>query len=212
MAMAPGTPFLVNSAARKQGGSLEFALTLAFIFSVLSVITIPITAQLILPSGALEKMPAQGFIATLVAYQALPLAIGAVLASGLSVPVNKKITKALGIVFLASFLVFFALAMPGFVASVSAIFGMWQLTIVAGIALFAFAIGWLFGGPAPQHRRTLSLATLTRNVGLCSLIASEGFAGTLTVPAVIAYSIVTIVLSIPIQQYYKRSLPLVRPS
>jgi BASS family bile acid:Na+ symporter len=207
MAMAPGVPFLANNAARKQGGSLEFAMAIAFVFSALSIVTIPITAALILPSGALANVPAQNFLGTLVLFQLVPLIAGALLAGRLSTPVIEKTVKALHLAFFAAALVFVVMLFPKVVTSVSAVYGFGQLAIIAVVGLFALGIGWLCGGPDREFRRTLSIATLLRNVGLCTLIGSESFAQTLVLPAVIAYFVVTFALSIPIRLFYQKTLP-----
>ncbi len=52
MAIAPGVPFAVRSAGRKSGGSLSFALCLAFFMPAISIITVPITASLVFPAGS----------------------------------------------------------------------------------------------------------------------------------------------------------------
>jgi bile acid:Na+ symporter, BASS family len=211
MAMAPGVPFLVNSAARKQGGSLAFAMAIAFVFSALSIVTIPITAALILPSGALAKVPAQNFLGTLVLFQLVPLIVGALLSGRLSAPVIEKTVKVLHLAFFAAALVFVVMLFPKIVTSVSAVYGFGQLAIIAVVGLFALGIGWLCGGPDREFRRTLSIATLLRNIGLCTLIGSQSFAQTLVLPTVIAYFVVTFALSIPIRLYYQKTLPATAP-
>ena len=88
----------------------------------------------------------------------------------------------------------------------TAVYGFGQLVIIAIIGLFALGMGWIFGGPDREYRRTLSIATLMRNIGLCTLIGTgETFAGTLVAPTIIAYFVVTFALSIPIRMYLQRS-------
>ena len=212
MSMAPGVPFLVNSAGRKQGGSLAFALEIAFVFSALSVVTIPITAELILPAGTLSTVPAQSFLVTLLAFQLVPLVIGALLSSRLPEATIDKSVKILRIAFFAALLVLLVLIFPKIVSSLGAVYGDGKLVIIAAIGLFALAAGWICGGPDREYRRTLSIATLLRNIGLCTLIGTQSFAGTLVIPAVIAYFVVTFCLSIPIRFYYQKSKTAAAPA
>ena len=205
MAMAPGVPFLVNSAGRKQGGSLAFALEIAFLFSALSVITIPITAELLLPPDALAGVPAVSFLTTLVGFQLIPLIAGALIATKLGALTIEKAVKILHFVFLAAVLGFVIVAFPKLISSVASVYGFGHLLIILCIGVFAAAAGWFLGGPDRAYRRTLSIATLMRNIGLCTLIATSGFADTLVAPTVIAYFAVTFVLSLPIRMYFKRT-------
>lgn len=211
MAMAPGVPFLVNSAGRKEGGSLAFALTIAFLFSALSVVTIPITAGLLLPTNELSRTPGDRFLTTLVAFQLVPLVVGALIAPRLSPAILEKSVKALQLIFLAAAVVLVILVFPKVIASVSAVYGFGQLAVIVLVGLFAVAVGWLLGGPDRAYQRTLAIATLLRNIGLCVLIGTSQFADTLVVPTVIAYFVVTFCLSIPIRIYLQRTSALAAP-
>lgn len=205
MAMAPGVPFLVNSAGRSGGGSLSFSITISFVFSALSVVTIPITIALVLPNVE-ARVPASHFLTTLLAGQLLPLAAGAALASRLSDATAEKLVKGLHLVFVAAALVLVVLLFPRLVSSVSSVYGYGRLAIIAGIGIFSIAIGWFLGGPDRAYRRTLSIATLLRNIGLCLLIGTDNaFEDTLVVPTVLTYFAITFVLSLPVRIYFMRT-------
>jgi BASS family bile acid:Na+ symporter len=203
MAMSPGVPFLVNSAGRKQGGSLAFVLVIAFLFSALSVLTIPITAALLLPHDL--NVPAVKFLTTLLGFQLLPLIVGAVIGPRLSEKTEDAAIRILHVLFLLATLALVVLVGPKLISSVASVYGFGQLAIIAAIGLFALAVGWLLGGPDRTYRRTLSIGTLMRNIGLCALIGTSDFADTLVVPAVISYFVITFILSLPLRFYYKRT-------
>lgn len=207
MAMAPGVPFIVRSAGRKLGGSLAFATEIAVCFSALSVITIPITARLLLPPDAALRVPAQSFLVTLVAFQLVPLLLGIVVAPFIAAASKERLVKLLDLVFLAAGVVFLVLVFPKLAASVGAVYGFGRLAVIAAIGLFSLCAGWLLGGQELEHRRTLAIATDLRNVGLCLLIGTAQFADTLAVPAIVAYFVVTFCLSIPVRIYMKRRTP-----
>ena len=205
MSMAPGVPFLVNAGGRKQGGSLAFALTITFFFAALSVVTIPITVGLLLPADELSHSPGDHFLMTLVVFQLLPLIAGALVAPRLSGTAVEKFVKALNLIFIAAAVVLVVLLFAKVVASVTAVFGFGQIAIIALVGLFAAAAGWLLGGPDRAYRRTLSIATLLRNIGLCVLIGTSQYPNSLVVPTVIAYFVITFCLSIPIRIYLQRT-------
>jgi predicted Na+-dependent transporter len=211
MSMAPGVPFLVNSAGRAGGGSLSFALTIAFCFAALSVLTIPITISIVLPPATAAQVPVLKFLTTLVAFQLVPLVIGALIGPRLAMPLAEKVTKLLHVVFLGATLVLVVLVFPRLVSSISSVFGFGHLLIIVAIGVFSVAIGWLLGGPDRQYRRTLSIATLMRNIGLCALIGTApAFAHTLVVPTIVAYFLITFVISLPVRIFFKRTKDIAR--
>jgi BASS family bile acid:Na+ symporter len=204
MSLAPGVPFLVNSAGRKAGGSLAFALTISFFFAALSVITIPLTVDLIRPASV-PNVPVLRFLTTLVLFQLVPLAVGAILSPRLPGPVADRAVKILHLIFLVAAVALFALLIGRVVQSISVIYGYGHLAIIICVAIFSIAVGWLLGGPDDHYRRTLSIATLMRNIGLCSLIAAgDEFKGTLVLPAVLSYFIIAFLLSLPVRIYYAK--------
>jgi len=205
MAMAPGVPFLVNSAGRKQGGSLAFALEIAFLFSALSVVTIPLTASLILPPAALSQMPAASFLGTLVGFQLVPLVIGALIGPHLEEPMMEKIVRLLHLVFIVAVAILLVMLFTKLVSSVTSVYGFGHFLIIVAIGAFSLAFGWLLGGPDRQYRRTLSIATLMRNIGLCTLIGTSQFAQTLVVPTVLTYFVITFIMSLPVRVYFART-------
>ncbi len=206
MSMAPGVPFLANSAGRAGGGSLSFALTIAFCFAALSVITIPITIALVPPPTDLAHVPILRFLTTLVVFQLVPLVAGALIGPRLAAPMVEKLVKISHLLFLAAALVLLVLVFPHLVQSVSKVYGYGHLLIIVCVGLFSLGIGWLLGGPRRDYRRTLSIATLMRNIGLCALIGTAPvFADTLVLPTIFTYFIVTFLISLPVRMFYKRT-------
>ena len=209
MSMAPGIPFLVNAAGRAKGGSLSFAITISFCFTALSVITIPLTIALInriVPSAPVPPVPALKFLTTLVVFQLVPLVFGALIAPRLAPAMAEKVVKALHVLFLLAGVVLVVLVFKTIVSSVSAVYGYGHLYIIAAIGIFSILLGWFFGGPHDQYRRTLAIATLMRNVGLCLLIGTQTiFEGTLVLPTIFAYFVITFILSLPIRVYFTRT-------
>ena len=205
MAMAPGVPFLVNSAARTQGGSLTFALEIAFLFSAISVVTVPITASLVLGPDALGHMPVQKFLTTLLLFQLVPLLGGALIATRLNQQQIEKTAKMFHLAFLVAALALVVILFPKLLLSIESVYGWGHLLIIACIGLFSMAGGWLLGGPDSEYRRTLSIASLMRNIGLCALIATSAFKDTLVAPTIIAYFAITFLMSLPIRSYFRRT-------
>jgi BASS family bile acid:Na+ symporter len=75
------------------------------------------------------------------------------------------------------------------------------------LALLAasWAAGWCLGGPGSEARRTMTLTTSLRNVGVGLVIASSAFPGTPAVTAVLAYGLFGLVGSLLLALWYARS-------
>ena len=204
MTIAPGVPFLVRAAGRQPGGSLGFAVALTFILPALSVVTIPITAHFVLPLGARAHLPLAQFLTTLVLFQLVPLLIGLLvsyrapaLAMRLDLPLTIVFAVAVGTLLTMSFLVI--------VKSVSGVYGSRAMLAELCIVLLCIGTGWLLGGPEVPYRRTLSIATTLRNVGLCSLIAATAFPASLAEASVCTYFIVQFIIVIIFRMLFHRA-------
>lgn len=207
MSIAPGVPFLVNFAGRKSGGSLSLALTISFCFSALSVVTIPLTVALldeIFVKAPVPKLPISQFLTTLVGFQLIPLLLGAVLSPRLPRRTRALMGRLLSLLFAVAALALIILIFPRLVSSVSSVAGSGHLVMIAALGLISIAVGWLFGGSDVRYRRTLALATLMRNVGLCALLGAS-IDAPLVLPTVFTYLIVTFVLSLPLRLYFART-------
>jgi BASS family bile acid:Na+ symporter len=194
MAIAPGVPFVVQAGGRAKGGSLGFAIALAFIMPALSVITFPITAQLVLPPAAAAHLTVAHSLISLILFQLLPLLVGMII-SDRAPRSAEKLAKLFGIVFLVSVIALIVLLAATIGKSVASVYGSRGMLADATVVILSIVTGWLLGGPKLEFRRTLGIATALRNIGLCAFIAEAKFAGTLVPAAVITYLLVQFVLA-----------------
>jgi BASS family bile acid:Na+ symporter len=70
--------------------------------------------------------------------------------------------------------------------------------------LASLCAGWLLGGPGTDCRRTLTLTTALRNVGVGLVIATSSFPGTPAVTAILAYGIFEILASLLVATWWSR--------
>jgi bile acid:Na+ symporter, BASS family len=205
MAIAPGVPFVLIG-ARKKGGKLGLAVSLAVIFPLLSILTVPITAAFVLPVGEQAELPLKQFVVTLLAFQLLPLVIGIVLADR-APAVADKLEKPLRFLFIASILAIFILLGPRLIDSIGTVYGSRGIFAAFCIVVISVVTGWLLGGPEIPERRTLSIGTGLRNIGLCALVATVSFSGEPRVAAaVLAYFLVQVVVTTLLGAYYTRTV------
>lgn len=210
MAIAPGVPFLVRAAGRQPGGSLGFAAELAFIMPALSIVTIPFTARLIFSTGLIERpdvagpIPILHILVTLVVFQLVPLLVGLLVADK-APALAAKLQRPLTLIFILAVVALFAMLGPGLIKAVATVYGSRGIIAMFALVLLSVAVGWLFGGPQVQYRRTLSIATALRNIGTCAVIATTAFPKTVVAPTVLTYFIVQLLVTIVFRAYFHRT-------
>jgi BASS family bile acid:Na+ symporter len=204
MAIAPGAPFILIG-AREKGGRLSLAVLMALIFPLVSIVTVPITASIVLPPDQRAHLPIAQFIITLIVMQLLPLVGGVAIAQRLP-SVAEKIEKPVRLLFYLSIVALIVLLLPMVVSHVHAVYGSNGMLAMTCIVILSLVTGYLLGGPDQHERRTLSLGTALRNIGLCAVVATTSFGATsLVTSAVIAYLIVQAVLTTIIGVVFKRA-------
>jgi predicted Na+-dependent transporter len=210
MALAPGVPFLVKAAGRQSGGSLGFAAALAFIMPALSIVTIPLTAHFIFAAGfiaspdAAGTIPSARIIVTLVTFQLVPLLVGLLIADRASA-LAAKLRRPLMLLFFVAVIVLLGMLSPALVKAVSSVYGSHAMLAALALVLLSVGTGWILGGPQVHYRRTLSIATVLRNIGTSAVIATAIFPKTLVAPTVLTYFLVQLIISLVVRVYFHRA-------
>jgi bile acid:Na+ symporter, BASS family len=203
MAIAPGVPFVLAS-VRKRGGSLGLAVALAFMLPLLSIVTVPVTAALVLPTAAKADLPLSHFVLTLLLFQLLPLLAG-IAVGALAPGVPQRLGRPLQIVFFASALALIALLAPALAHGVVSVYGSNGMWAMLCLVLLSVAAGWLLGSPAREDRRVLAIGTGLRNIGLCALAATSSFSDPLIAATVLTYFLIQFVITTLFGVYFART-------
>ncbi|MGC2130629.1 MAG: hypothetical protein WA629_11095 [Candidatus Aquilonibacter sp.] len=204
MAISPGVPFLPLIAGAKKGGSAGLATGLAVILPAISIITVPITAPLVLPANAEAHIVFAPFIVNLLLFQLLPLCVGLFLrerVAGAAAQLEKFAT----ILLIASGVVVFYFLIPKMGQSLATVYGSRGLMATLVIVVLCAVVGWFLGGRTLEYRVTQSISTTMRNFGLATLIATQTFPDTVAGAVVIAYFAIQFVFANLLGLYYKRS-------
>jgi BASS family bile acid:Na+ symporter len=196
LAVCPGAPYGPAFTAIAKG-NVTVAVGLMVILAGSSAILAPLLLYYLLPIVS-ETEPlavdAAGIVGTLLVTQLVPLGVGVALrqwrptvADQLQKPAT-LVSKVLNLIVVALILVtqfHLLLEIPP-----RAFVGMLALLIAS------WAAGWLLGGPGSDGRKTLTLTTSLRNVGVGLVIATGSFAGTPAVTAVLVYGLFGLVGSL----------------
>ena len=202
MAIAPGVP-LVLSQVRKRGGRLSLAVELAVLLPLLSIVTVPLTAALVLPSAITAELPLGRFALTLVLFQLLPLILGILVAGWL--PAAARLARPLNLVFLVAAIALVALLSRAILHGIESVYGSRGMFAMLSLTLLSMAVGWLLGGPAREDRRILGIGTTLRNVGLASLIATTSLRSSEIAASVLIYLLIQFIVTTAFGVYFTRT-------
>ena len=187
-------PPLFPKKAFKSGGEASFTFGLLAAISLLSIVAIPLVFVLFNAVFIREaKFSESWIVQTILVKILLPLVIGMALrqfAPEWSERYGHIVEKAGGILLLASFLPVLILILP----TIWSLIGVPTMLAIVLFALVGAASGYFLGGPDPNERLVLAMATATRHPGIAITLAITNAGETpkkLLVAAVILYLIVS---------------------
>jgi bile acid:Na+ symporter, BASS family len=189
LAVCPGAPYGPPFAALAKG-NVAVAVGLMVILAGSSAIIAPLLLHYLLPLASGKEslqVDAARIVTTLLVTQLVPLCVGVavrhwrpLLADWLHRPAN-LVSKVLnlivvGLILVAQSHLLMEIRPRGYVGMLALLIASW-------------AAGWLLGGPDSASRKTMTLTTSLRNVGVGLVIATGTFAGTPAVTAVLVYGL-----------------------
>jgi bile acid:Na+ symporter, BASS family len=211
MALAPGIPFLAASAGAKKGGSDALAVSLSFLLPAASVITLPLWVTILAPAMGGLNIPVGRSVATILLAQVLPLFAG-LLVGRRSERARAALLRPVSIVSVLALLFLVVLIVVPGAKALAAVFGSGAIVAILTLVVLSLAIGWYLGGPQPETRHTLALATSLRNVGLAATLATTFFAGTDVMVTVVAFLIIQLLVAALAGAYFSRTAIRVPPA
>jgi BASS family bile acid:Na+ symporter len=204
MAVSPVPPF-VPGKVLKAGADKTYALGLYAALSLLAVIIVPVTVDILSRVyGFSVALPPLRVLRTVVISVILPLAVGLIVrhswpaqAKGLA-PLLAKLAMAVVLIVVVVLLV---LMWPKIVALI----GNGTILAMALVSAIALAGGHLLGGPNPSDRVALAITSAVRHPGIALTIATAaGYRD--AAPAIVAFVLVSFLLTIPYQMWMKRQV------
>jgi bile acid:Na+ symporter, BASS family len=140
----------------------------------------------------------------LVLFQLVPLLIG-VLVGARAPHVAARLQRPLLIVVLVVVVVLLAVLGGPIARAVGTVYGSLGMLAAACIVLLSLLTGWVLGGRERAYRRTLSVGTALRNIGLATLLATSVFGRGEVAAAVVTYFIIQVVLVLLLGAFYSRT-------
>jgi len=207
MAACPSAPLTLRKVG-KTGGDRQLAALLQACAAVAAIVSIPLIADVFQFSFGVTgwDIGPKEVALQVGKAQVLPLLAGVVLrrwqpslAQRLSGPLDKLANGLLLLLILLVMVKSLPLLVPFAAANLLA------LGFMAVMVLAALAIGYLLAGPDPRESTTIALVSSMRNPGLALLFATTYGAGMVGLKlAVLAYLLVTVLLSIPFLRWQRQ--------
>jgi bile acid:Na+ symporter, BASS family len=194
LSVSPLPPLLPRKAL-KVGGREDYIVGLLVAMALLAIIVIPVTMKIFERFvGVPLQMPVLS-IASLVLSTILgPLSVGIVVRM-LAPWLAERAARPVGILGLV--LLILSVLPVLFISgrTILSLIGNGTVLSFAAFALVGLLVGYRFGGPEPESRRVLALATSARHPGVAVAIAHANFPQEkLVVPAIVLYLIVSGIL------------------
>ena len=180
----------------KAGGEEDYTIGLLVATVVLAIFVIPATMEIFQRATEVPLHMSILSVAITVFKTVLTPLLGGVVLHAVASKVADRVAKPLGIV--AAVLLALS-AIPALFVTLRTIMPFLFQGKVLSLVAFAvggYIIGYLFGGPDPEHRSVLAQATASRHPGLAVAIAHANFPEQkLVVPAVVLYLIISMVVT-----------------
>jgi bile acid:Na+ symporter, BASS family len=204
LAVSPVPP-LVPKKVLKAGGDSAYMVGLLVASAVVAIVTIPGAMELLQRIFAVPlAMPARAIAVLVLTTVLAPLAVGLAIrhfAPTLAQRAVKPVALVATVMLVAGVLPILFKALPEAVSLV----GNGTLLAIAAFVSLGLAAGHLLGGPRPDDRSVLAVATASRHPGVAIAIAHVNFPDQrLVVAAVVLYLLVGAVLSAVYLRWHQR--------
>jgi BASS family bile acid:Na+ symporter len=204
LSVSPVPPLLPNNVL-KAGGTHSYAIGILLTASVLAIIFVPLSMEILRQSfNAPVQMTMAAVAKVVLITTLLPIGLGVAVHSfvpALAVRLAKPISQIAGLALLVSFLVMMIAAVPAMWALV----GNGTVFALAAFVLVGLMVGHFLGGPKQENRAALAISTASRHPGVAIAIAVANFPEQkLAIAASLLYLLVNVVVTIPYLLWTKR--------
>ena len=207
LSVSPVPPLFPKNAL-KAGGKESYAVGLLVATVLLAIITIPITMEIFSKVTGVPLQMSPLSVAVVVFKTALtPLLLG-ILMHTFATAFAERVAKPIGKVAVVLLIVGVVPVLFVSMRAILSLLGDGTLLSLVAFALIGYAVGHLLGGPAPEDRSVLALATASRHPALAVAIAQANFPQQkLALPAVLLYLIVSTVVTGAAPKLMKKKSP-----
>jgi BASS family bile acid:Na+ symporter len=205
LALSPVPPVLPTKEF-KAGGSADYTIGLLAGAALISIVLVPLALELLgRKAGITMHMPPAKVASIVFVSIVIPLFAGIVLrrlAPAFAERIARPVSSLATIVLIVAAIPVLFVATP----ALKPLIGNGVLICLIAFTLIGVAVGHLLGGPNPDNRTVLALATGTRHPGIALAIASINFPDEKAVMVVVLYHlIIAAIVALPYVGWRKRS-------
>ena len=204
MSVSPTPPMLPNKAL-KAGGTDAYTIGLLVAAAVLSIVVIPLSMAMFERITGVSLVMDAGAVAALVLTTILAPLLAGIAVRYIARTSAERLARPIGLIATVLLVVSALPILIGIMRTVYSLTTNGAILSFGGFALAGLAIGHLLGGPEPDNRRVLALATASRHPAVALAIAHANFPEqTLAPAAVFLYLILSGILSAVYLSWVKR--------
>ena len=207
LSLSPVPPILPRK-QQKAGGQHSYTMSLLLAASVLALALVPAVLELL--GRGLDRdlqMPFARVLQVLLVSVIAPLVLGVLLRRllpNLATRTMKPVAVFGAVLLVVAFLLILIAQLP----LIRALLGDGVLIALVLFSLVGLLVGHLLGGPEPENRSVLALATSTRHPGVAMAISAVNFPNEPAVSAVVLlHLIVGVVVTMPYVKLRRRARP-----
>jgi BASS family bile acid:Na+ symporter len=205
LAVSPIPPMLPKKTL-KAGGEASYTIGLLVAAALLAIVFVPVAVELLGRAFGTPSHMSPGAVALLVLMTVLvPLVVGIAvqsLAATFAARIARPISLVATVLLIASAFPVLFTAWPTIVS----LTGNGTILALAAFVVVGLAVGHLLGGPDPEDRTVLALATASRHPGVALAIAHANFPEQqLVLAAVLLYLLVSAIVSLPYLAWRRRA-------
>jgi BASS family bile acid:Na+ symporter len=189
----------------KSGGAASYVIGLQVAIGVLAIIVVPVAMAVIGQIRGAALHTNVGQVATVIVVSVLlPIVAGIFVrhrAPGFAGRLAKPLTSISTLGIAACVVIVWIVSAPAMWSLV----GNGTVVALAAFVVMGLTVGHALGGPVPQNRTALAIATASRHPGVAMILAKANFPDeTLVGPAVLLYLFVNALVAIPYIVWIKR--------
>ena len=191
LSVSPVPPIFPKKAL-KAGGKESYTIGLLVATVVLAIVAVPIAMETFEKVTGVPLSMSALSVATVVFKTVLAPLLGGILLRAVASSFADRVTKPIGTVALVLMILGVLPVLFVSMRTVLSLVGDGTLLSLAAFALLGYFVGYSFGGPNPEDRSVLAMATASRHPALALAIAHANFPEQkLAAPAVLLYLIVS---------------------
>lgn len=210
LALSPVPPILPKKEV-KAGGAPSYVLGLLVVAAVVSIVYVPLAAEMVGRAFGRHIEVSTGRVASIVATSIFAALVAGVLIRAWLPSLADKLAKPVSsigtIVLVLAFLPVLVKEWP----AIASLIGDFTIVTIVVFVLFGLLVGHLLGGPEADDRTVLALSTATRHPAVAMTILYQAQPQSTVLAALILVLLVAALVSVPYVRWRRRSGAIEQP-